>query len=152
MSRFITPLIVKEVEDISHNGGGTWELQATLVYQSDVAGGTITVPIGFVTDFASVPRLPVLYTLLGNMAHRAAVVHDWLYTSHEYSRDIADAVLKEASQLNGMSSLGGWLLWAGVRVGGTRPWIRDGAPQPINVLEKLNEISNDSMPTGSDRL
>jgi len=27
---------------------------------------TVTVPVGFYTDFASVPRLPVLYASLGN--------------------------------------------------------------------------------------
>ena len=41
----------------------------------------ITLPRGFVTDYDSVPRLPLAYWLLGGKRHKAAVVHDFLYSN-----------------------------------------------------------------------
>ena len=38
----------------------------------------LRVPSEFITDFASVPRLPVVWLLTGDRARRAAVVHDYL--------------------------------------------------------------------------
>lgn len=115
MSRFLTPL------DLRDNEGQTdarWIVLAPLVYESDVAKRTITVPAGFPTDLASVPRLPVVYALCGGVARRAAVVHDYLYTSGRASREIADAVFREASEVIGVPWWCRWMMWAGVRVGG----------------------------------
>lgn len=55
------------------NGRGVWRLLAPLAYKD------IIVPAGFITDFASVPRLPFAYWLCGDHAHSAATVHDFLY-------------------------------------------------------------------------
>ena len=53
-------------------------LTEPLKYYSDIVG-LIIVPAGFNTDFASVPRLPVIYSLWGDRAHREAVLHDYLF-------------------------------------------------------------------------
>lgn len=89
------------------------------VYQSDVAQQTFTVPAGFQTDLASVPRPPVIYLLTWDTARSAAVVHDWLYSSRQVWRKVADAVLREASEVIGVPPWRRWLMWAGVRVGGS---------------------------------
>lgn len=34
---------------------------------------------GFQTDLASVPRVPIIYSLWGDRSHREAVLHDYLY-------------------------------------------------------------------------
>lgn len=140
MSRFITQLQVQEVDDTSHDGRGTWKLLQALVYQSDLLGRTVTVPGGFVTDFASVPRIPVAFMLAGDTAHSAAVVHDWLYTTHEVSRADADAVLREAAQVAGVPAWRARLMWAGVRVGGAGPWEADGAVQPRMVSTLIDAL------------
>lgn len=75
-----------------------WELDAPLVYCSDIMG-TIVVPKGFRTDFASVPRLPIAYLLYGDKAHRESVVHDYLYCINsvpEVSFETANSVFREA--------------------------------------------------------
>ena len=73
-----------------------WRLLAALIYWSDVAEREIWVPKGFVTDFASVPRLPVAYMLAGNTAHGPAVVHDYLYGTHLFPKAMADNIFYEA--------------------------------------------------------
>lgn len=76
---FLTPLRVEQVSEAA----GTWRLLEPLCYVSPIFGGLIVVPAGFVTDFASVPRLPFSYWLFGGVGQAAAVVHDYLYQCHD---------------------------------------------------------------------
>ncbi|WGS52656.1 DUF1353 domain-containing protein [Paraburkholderia sp. D15] len=122
MSAFLTRLQVELVSDATNGGRGTWRLRAPLVYRSDVAQRTFTVPPGFETDFASVPRTPVVFLLTADSAHEASALHDWLYTEHPVSRDIADAVLREASLVTGVPAWRALLMWAGVRAFGWSHW------------------------------
>ncbi|WP_186169220.1 DUF1353 domain-containing protein [Burkholderia gladioli] len=123
MSAFLSRLEVELVSDSTNSGRGTWRLTAPLVYQSDVADRIFTVPAGFETDFASVPRAPVAFLLAADSAHEASTVHDFLYTApHPVTRSMADAVLKEASIVSGVPAWRAWLMWAGVRIGGGGHW------------------------------
>lgn len=90
MSEFLTPLEVRLV------GRKRWMTLIPLVYRSDVAG-VITVPSEFITDFASVPRLPLAYLLAGDRAPGPAVIHDWMYQHPDFEdRILADTVIGEA--------------------------------------------------------
>lgn len=82
---------------------------------------TIIVPTGFRTDFASTPRLPVVYLVAGNVATKAAVIHNYLYSGKSrprVSRELADCIFREASEVIGVSRFRRWMMWAGVRMGG----------------------------------
>jgi hypothetical protein len=84
----------------------------------------ITVPAGFVTDFASVPwGLWNLFPPLGRWA-RAAIVHDFLYETRglfgRYSRSRCDDIFREAMAVVGVGKVQRNLMWAAVRVGGPR--------------------------------
>lgn len=125
MSAFLDKLDVTLLDDTENEGRGAWQLDHDFRYQSDVVGKTITVPAGFVTDFASVPRLPLIYALFGDTSHEAAVVHDWLYKSKIVERPVADAVLKEACSVAGIPAWRRWGMYLGVRVGGGKPWQDD---------------------------
>ena len=113
---------------------GTWRLVRALRYQSSVAGARIIVPEGFVTDFASVPRLPLIYLLAGNTAHSAAVVHDYLYQYHlpGIDRSQADAVFYEAMRASGESRWRAWTMWSAVRMFGGSLW--DSGPNRLKIL------------------
>lgn len=124
MSKFLSELDVDLVSDATNGGRGTWRLNAPLVYQSDVAGVTITVPAGFSTDFASVPRSPVVFLLTADTAHAASAVHDFLYTApHPVPRAMADAVLREASLISGVPAWRAALMFYGVRAFGGSHWV-----------------------------
>lgn len=130
MSRFLTKLRLEAIEDASVDDRGSWQLTAPLVYESDVAGITVTAPEGFVTDLASVPRyVPFAYAQLAGLGRSAAVIHDILYTYHVTTRKMADDVLYEALLVLGVPKAKAWAMWAGVRIGGGSHWELPGQPQ-----------------------
>ena len=114
MAGFITELDVRCIND------GRWKLDSPLRYLSDIVG-LIDVPAGFETDFASVPRVPILYTFFGDRAHREAVLHDYLYRKDSIpmvERSQADDVFFEAMDERGKGFLIRYGMWLGVRAGG----------------------------------
>jgi len=119
MSRFITQLVATNLDPDYAGGRGLWELVEPLIYESDCAGITITAPVGFKTDFASVLRLPVIYFLFGDRAHAAATIHDYLYNTALVPRKVADDVFSEAMDVStNLSSVSRWLMWSAVRLFG----------------------------------
>jgi hypothetical protein len=72
------PGFLSDLEVTLLPGDCIWQIDKPLIYWSDIAG-LLTVPVGFQTDFASVPRLPIVYEAWGDRAHREAVLHDWMY-------------------------------------------------------------------------
>lgn len=112
MAGFLTELRARLI------GEDEWALDAPLVYNSDVANMIIRVPNGFVTDFASVPRLPLAYLLTGDTAHKAAVIHDYLYRSKKISRKNADLVFLEAMKETGIPMWRRYSMFLAVRTFG----------------------------------
>ncbi len=82
----------------------------------------VVVPKGFVTDFASIPRLfwPALPPD-GEYAY-AAVVHDYLYWSQTRSREEADDILKIAMEDFKVGTVKAGAIYAAVRVAGKAAW------------------------------
>jgi hypothetical protein len=119
MSKFLTSLVM---ENATGQDDGKWRLVQPLIYDSDVAGHVIVVPAGFVTDLASVPRVPIAYMLAGGTSNEASVVHDFLYTQHSVDRATADAVLREASAVTGVPAWRRAIMWAAVRAFGGSHW------------------------------
>lgn len=116
MSRFTSLLKVSPLPD-----GRSWVLLEPLTYEVGELGSAdvITVPRGFVTDFASVPR--VLWNILPPTGGygEAAVIHDYLYrTPGKATKRQADAVLLEAMKQKGVDWLARWIIYLGVRIGG----------------------------------
>lgn len=113
---FKTELCCKQITD------DIWELTEPLVYES--AHGTFTVPVGFRTDFASVPRAPIAWWFCGGNGEAAAVVHDWLYKVGITSKDVADRVFYTALRDMGVSPFKASVMYQAVRIGGWPPWTK----------------------------
>lgn len=82
-----------------------FELTSDFRYLS--SKGTITVPAGFITDGASIPR--IFWSILSPFGKyfSAAVIHDYLYSVNntEFNRKESDLIFKEA-----MFNIGiGWI-------------------------------------------
>lgn len=134
MSRFLCDLdtrLVDEHKDIH-------ELREPLQYESDLLGFTVTVPKGFRTDFASVPRIVFGYLLFGGKGKRAAVVHDWLYSGGvNVTRELADQVFREALIATGYSAFTVGAMYGAVRVGGGGRFVAPNVPQTSHVVAQM---------------
>lgn len=118
MTRFLDPLRVEAI-DATH-----WRLLEEFRYDSEIVVGRLIIPAGFETDFASVPRVPLVYLLFGGEANAAAVIHDYLYTTGIWSKAIADRVFLEAMEASGVPFWRRWWMYAGVRLLGGSIWQR----------------------------
>lgn len=106
-------------------GDGRWQLELDLYYNHN--SGLITVPDGFVTDFDSVPRIPIAYLFTNGRAKASAVVHDFLYKTGKLNgkritRKQADLIFYDAMAHEGLAWRHKALIYAGVRAGGWRAW------------------------------
>lgn len=105
MAAFVTQLAAVKIAEATSTGRSEWRLTHPLIFRSDIAG-RIVVPQGFVTDFASVPRVPLAYWLTGGTADASAVVHDFLcrewYPACKISWRLAADVFGEAMRAEGV--------------------------------------------------
>jgi hypothetical protein len=98
------------------------------------------IPVGFETDLASIPRMPIVWFLWGDRVHREGVLHDyayrinsvyhvktafgaWMPVDKQVTRKEADDLLFEAMRSEGAGSKSQpfWVtypVWVGVRAGG----------------------------------
>ncbi len=122
MSVFTENLVVSPLPD-----GRTWVLRKDFSYDvgKENSGETITVPTGFITDFASVPRLFWMFFPRWGKYGNAAVIHDYLYWKQEkkYPRKKADEIFLEGMRdaLN-VSKIKSGTLYTAVRIGGKSAW------------------------------
>ena len=121
-SQFLTELYVK----LCPGYDGIWTLQKSLGYYSELLKREIWVPhsfpaIQFYTDFASVPRVPLVYEAYGARAHREAVLHDYLYcidSDPVVSFMAANRVFLEAMISRGKPFYVAYPMFYGVVIGG----------------------------------
>lgn len=72
MGKFTTPLSVNLYRENPITGTCLWIVDEPLTFSSELTGKQYTVPTGFITDFASVPRVPIVYELFGATLHTAS--------------------------------------------------------------------------------
>ncbi len=121
-SRFLTGLFASRTPAQSREHLNGWRVESPLVFFSETQG-EITVPVGFLTDFASVPRLPFAYLFFGDRAHAAAVVHDWLcridYPMCRITWAAAAVVFLEAMKAEGVPFYQRWPMYSAVHFAGS---------------------------------
>ena len=87
--------------------------------------GVVSVPSGFITDLASIPRL--FWNILPPFGKytEAAVIHDYLYRTHLTTRAVADRTLLEGMRLCRVSRWQRVVIYCAVRLFGGIPWNDD---------------------------
>ncbi len=97
--------------------------------REDLYFADLTVPAGFRSDGASVPRFfwRLVFPPGEPAALRAAVIHDWIYRSRPagWSRRRADKLFLGMMILDGVPVWRAYLAWAGVRIGGWISWQKE---------------------------
>ena len=119
MSSFTTPLVVSPLPD-----GRRWRLVFQFGYDVgyEGSGDRITVPAGFVTDFASTP--PPIWMIIPPWGKygKAAVIHDYLYQRHQRTRKQVDDIFREAMVVLGVDPARVFLMYWAVRLFGWPAW------------------------------
>jgi hypothetical protein len=119
MSRFTEVLVVSPLAD-----GKTWVTRREFGYDigEEGSGNSIEVPLGFMTDFASVPRpLWAILPIWGKYGN-AAVIHDYCYWDQSRSRLEADRIFREAMEVLQVPRCQIRILYYAVRLGGGLAW------------------------------
>lgn len=116
---FWTPLLIEYLD------GRRYRVVEPFQYRVGEDGSeelVVTVPVGFVTNFASVPR--VLWAILPPTGEygKAAVIHDFLYCRRALTRTLCDAIFYEAMRALGVGWLRRSLMYAAVRLFGGPAW------------------------------
>ncbi len=93
-----------------------------LEYRIGESQFVITVPAGFVTDFASTPRAIWAVLPPSGRYQLAAVVHDFLYWDQGCTRQQADDLLRSAMAESKVKPLERDLIWQAVRRFGASAW------------------------------
>jgi hypothetical protein len=114
MSHFHNELLLRVVSE-------GWEVVEDFTYTSSLLNKDITVPAGYFTDLASVPRVVRFVVPVANAKNRkAAVVHDYLCTHGREleivkSQKVSDQVFREALGVQGIGRFKSGLLYYPVR-------------------------------------
>lgn len=121
--------LVKEVPGWEREGRPCVQTLVPMVYGVGYkeSATQITVPAGYVTDFASIPRL--CWTLIGpplGRHARAAILHDWLYDTNgeqgRFTREQSDNIFLECMEVLGVGWAKRSAMFRAVRLGGASGW------------------------------
>ncbi len=118
MSSFTAPLTVLQ------KPSGKWRTDREFTYMvgNKHSDEEITVPRGYLTDFFSVP-LPFRGLLpKSQKGNQAAVLHDYMYQNHLYSRKKCDDIFLEAMTVLGVSVWKRQVMYRAVRMFGWYGW------------------------------
>lgn len=102
--------------------GVYWMLGAPLEYRPGNSARSVTVPKGFVHDFASVPGIATPLVPTHGPYNRAAIVHDFLYWAAPCTRLQADNLFLISMIEAGVAPWRRWGIYRAVRLAGWSPW------------------------------
>lgn len=137
MSRFTNILLVSPMAD-----GKRWIIRSDFGYDvsEEGSGETINIPVGFMTDFASVPRL--LWGMIPRWGKygNAAVVHDYCYWEQYYTRKRSDEIFLEGMIILDVGPILRRLIFYSVRWFGFLAWRKNKRQKEQGVGRILKDI------------
>lgn len=110
----------------------------------------VRVPIGFVTDFASIPRM--FWSLLrpDGIYSYAAIIHDFLYWEQYLSREMSDAILKLCMEDFNIDPTVVRAVHTGVRLGGGFAWDANAKRKAAGERRVLRRFPTDPRATWAE--
>jgi hypothetical protein len=98
---------------------------------------SVTVPVGFVTDLASIPRaFWSIYKPDDEYAH-AAIVHDYLYWTQTTSRETADDIFLMMMKEFSVGAVSRVIIYEAVRLAGQSAWDGNAKARAGHHLEQF---------------
>jgi hypothetical protein len=104
-----------------------------------VGGMSIAVPAGFEFDGASIPPLawPIIGSPFDPRFVRAALLHDWIYSSHLMPRKEADIAFRDILLADGVGDWRAELMYRAVRLAGVASW--PDSPEDVAYMAWLRD-------------
>jgi Protein of unknown function (DUF1353) len=117
---FLEPLELEFLDGVNFRITAPFSYETEVLPPTAYGAAIFVVPVGFVTDFGSIPQIFWSLESPIGKAGKGYVLHDLLYrTKGLVTRAQADAILFEAITLLDVSWWSRWTIWSGVRVGGS---------------------------------
>ena len=119
-----------------------WAFEEPLIWKGSDC--TITIPAGFITDLASIPRLfrNLPLTDVDGISRRPAALHDGLYSlGRSKGKAYADNLLREALMVEGLSSAGAAIYYYGVHWFGGPSYASDAREGIYDGIETGDVVS-----------
>ena len=126
--------------------GKYWYLRETLIWRSRMLPHAVQVPAGFVTDFASIPR--VFWWLLPTWEGYgpAAIVHDYLYWHQPVARAVADRAMFEAMTDQKVGWVKRQIIYRTLRAAGWMTWWSNNRKRESGMIRVIPEDQFPSSP------
>jgi hypothetical protein len=100
-----------------------WMLDKEMVWTIGNTEDSITIPAGFVTDYASIPQALWSFGLSPyDQYSRAAVIHDYLYWTQVCTKPQSDRLLLIAMKESDVGKFDEFAVYSGVVLGGQSSW------------------------------
>jgi len=120
MSQFTQPFVGELV------GKNTWKVYVAFEYHVGTypSKQIIYIPVGFITDFASIPRIFWPFISPIDEHGKAAVIHDYMYTIRYDKKSVCDKIYLEALTVLKVPEWKKFLLYNGVKYFGWYRWTK----------------------------
>jgi hypothetical protein len=125
---------IKSVDFRPFSDGGHWIVKQPLTYVVGKSKESVTVPVGFVTDLASIP--PALQSIIQQNGPYIlpAVVHDYLYWRQTCTRPQADGIFLLAMIEQNVSLVHRTAIYQAVSAAGSFAWDGNAKERAANLL------------------
>ena len=117
--------------------GGHWIVRQPLRYRIGVSTQEIAVPVGFVTDFASIPQALQSIIRQNGPYILPAVVHDYLYWDQSCTRKQADQIFLLAMIENKVGAVHRTAIHGAVAAAGSFAWDDNGVERTAGLVRIL---------------
>ena len=117
--------------------GAHWIVKQPLTYRVGISSASVTIPVGFVTDFASIPQALQAIIRQNGLYILPAVVHDYLYWKQTCTREQADQIFLLAMLENKVADVHRVATHAAVRAAGSFAWDDNARERKARMLRIL---------------
>ena len=117
--------------------GRNWIVRERLTYKIGISQDSLTVPVGFVTDLASIPPALQSFIQQNGPSLLPAVVHDYLYWKQTCTRDQSDQILLLAMIEHAVPEAQRFAIYQAVHFAGMFAWDENARSRKAGLVRIL---------------
>jgi hypothetical protein len=117
--------------------GRNWIVRERLTYRIGISQDSLTVPVGFVTDLASIPPALESFIQQNGPSLLPAVVHDYLYWKQTCTRDQSDQILLLAMIEHAVPEAQRFAIYQAVHFAGMFAWDENARSRRVGLVRIL---------------